>query len=85
MDESTPDAIGDRHYWGTKKLFLKWIRHGLRQKRIQLPDCNGPVSWSLGSSFFRINQNDFEEGTCQEISEETSAIQAEETPSCEPS
>jgi hypothetical protein len=28
---------------GTKKLFLKWIRIALRQKRIEVPDCNGSV------------------------------------------
>ena len=68
---------------GTKKLFLKWIRSALRQKRIEVPDRNGPVGWSLAHSFFRINQNDLEEGTPQEISEETTAIKAEEAPSCE--
>jgi hypothetical protein len=70
---------------GTKKLFLKWIRSALRQKRVEVPDRNGPVRWSLEHCFFRIDQNDLEEGTCQEISEGISAIQAEETPSCEPS
>jgi hypothetical protein len=62
---------------GTKKLFLKWIRRALRQKRIQVPDRNGPVCWSLVHSFFQINQNDLEEGRPQEISEDTSAIPAE--------
>ena len=70
---------------GMKKLFLKWIRRALRQKRIEVPDRNGPVRWSLDHSFFRINQNDLEEGSRQEISEETSAIRAEEAPSCESS
>jgi hypothetical protein len=68
---------------GTKKLFLKWIRSALRLKRIAVPACNGPVSWSLAYSFFQISHNDLEVGTCQEISEETSGIQAEEAPSCE--
>jgi hypothetical protein len=67
---------------GTKKLFLKWIRIALRQKRIEVPDCNGPVQWSLAHSFFRINQSDLEEETRQEISEEASAI-PEEAPLCE--
>ena len=62
---------------GTKKLFLKWIRRALRQKRIQVPDRNGPVCWSLVHSFFQINQNDLEEGRSQEIGEDTSAIPAE--------
>jgi hypothetical protein len=70
---------------GTKKLFLKWIRSALRQKRIEVPGCNGPVSWRLDHSFFRIDQNDLEEESRQEISEETTAIRAEEAPSCEPS
>jgi hypothetical protein len=65
---------------GTKKLFLKWIRLALRQNRIEVPDCNGPVRWSLVHSFFPIIPNDLEEGNCQEISEETSAI-PEEAPS----
>ena len=62
---------------GTKKLFLKWIRSALRQKRIEVPDFNGPVSWSLPRSFFRINQNDLEEGRRQEISEEGPGLQAQ--------
>jgi hypothetical protein len=68
---------------GTKKLFLKWIRIALRQKHIEIPDCNGPVQWNLARSFFRINQDDLEKGSRQEISEGSSAIRAEEAPSCE--
>ena len=70
---------------GTKKLFLKWIRNALRQKRIEVPDRNGPVRWNLANSFFRVGKDDQEDGTCQEISEETSAIRAEEAPLCESS
>jgi len=71
---------------GTKKWFLKWIRHGLRQKRIEVPDRNGPVSWNLDHSFFRIGQNDLGEGSRQELSEDTPATLAEEdTQSCESS
>jgi hypothetical protein len=70
---------------GTKKLFLKWIRIALRQKRIEVPDCNGPVSWSLAHIFFRISQNDLDEETGQHIREKTSAIQAEEAQSCDTS
>jgi hypothetical protein len=51
---------------GTKKVFLKCIRNGLKQKRIEVPDCNGPVRWSLAQRFFQINQHDLDEGTCQE-------------------
>ena len=58
---------------GTKKLFLKWIRGALRQKRIEVPYCNGPVRWNMAHSFFRINQNDLEEGSRHEISDEISA------------
>ena len=68
---------------GTKKLFLKWIRIALRKKRIEVPDRNGPVRWNLARSFFRINQDDLEKGSRQEISEGSSAIRAEEAPSCE--
>jgi hypothetical protein len=67
---------------GTKKLFLKWIRSALRQKRIEVPECNGPVSWRLGHSFFRINQNDLD-GGFQGMSEGTAAITAEEAQSRE--
>ena len=71
---------------GTKKLFLKWIRRALRQKRIEVPDRNGPVRWNLANSFFRINQNDLKEESRQEISDEISVIQGEEgTQSCESS
>ena len=63
---------------GTKKLFLKWIGTALRQKRIEVPDYNGPVRWSLANSFFRIHQDDLEDGTGQKISEETTTIKAEE-------
>jgi hypothetical protein len=37
---------------GTKKRFLKWIGRALRQGRIPIPDCNGPVHWSLACNFF---------------------------------
>jgi hypothetical protein len=48
---------------GTKKLFLKWIRSALRQRRIEIPDCNEPVHWSLDNSVFRIDQKNLEEGS----------------------
>jgi hypothetical protein len=71
---------------GTKKLFLKWIRRALRQKRIQVPDRNGPVRWSLAHSFFRIGQNDLAQGSRQELGEDSPATLAEEnTQSCESS
>jgi hypothetical protein len=69
---------------GTKKLFLKWIRRALRQKRIEVPDRNGPVSWNLAHGFFRIGQNDLGEGRRQELGEDIPATLAEEdTQSCE--
>ena len=70
---------------GTKKLFLKWIRRALRQKRIEVPDRNGPVRWSLANSFFPVTEDNLGEGSSQEISDEISAITAEEAWSCESS
>jgi len=49
---------------GTKKLFLKWIRRALRQKRIEVPDRNGPVRWNLAHSFFRVGTADLGDGGC---------------------
>jgi hypothetical protein len=48
---------------GTKKIFLKWIRMALRQKRIEVPDRNGPVRWSLDHRFFRAGKYAREDGT----------------------
>jgi hypothetical protein len=71
---------------GTKKLFLKWIRRALRQKRIEVLDRNGPVHRNLAHSFFRVGTDDLEDGTFQELGEESPATLAEEdTPSCESS
>jgi hypothetical protein len=67
---------------GTKKLFLKWIRIALRQKRIEVPDRTGPVHWSLTHSFFPVTEDNLGEGSGQEISDEISAITAEETRAC---
>jgi hypothetical protein len=55
---------------GTKKLFLKWIRLALRQKRIEVPECNGPVRWNLDRSFFTSSENTLREGCCQTLIEE---------------
>ena len=63
---------------GTKKLFLKWIRTALRRKRIEVPDCNGPVGWSLVHRFFRVGMDEREDGTRQDMGQETSAQGAEE-------
>jgi hypothetical protein len=70
---------------GTKKLFLKWIRRALRQKRIEIPECNGPVGWNLANSFFPVSEDNPREGSGQEISDEISAITAEEARACESS
>jgi hypothetical protein len=51
---------------GSKKVFLKWIGRALRQQRIAFPESNGPVCWSLASSFFRIDTSDHEEGSSPE-------------------
>ena len=63
---------------GTKKLFLKWIGRALRQKRIQFPEDNGPVRWSLSSSFFRVSETNVDDGNRHETAEEGPAILAEE-------
>jgi len=49
---------------GTKKLFLKWIRRTLRQKRIEVPGRNGPVRWNLAHSFFLVSETGLEEESC---------------------
>ena len=56
---------------GTKKLFLKWIQTALRQKRIEVPDCNGPIHWRLGNTFFPAGENNPDE-TCSQYSREES-------------
>jgi hypothetical protein len=63
---------------GTKKLFLKWIGRALRQKRIRLPEGNGPVRWSLPYRFFRVSETDLDDGNRHESAEESPAILAEE-------
>jgi hypothetical protein len=71
---------------GTKKSFLKWIRRALRQKRIEVPDRNGPVRWNLAHSFFQVGKDDLGEGSRQELGEDSPATLAEEdTQSCESS
>ena len=71
---------------GTKKLFLKWVRRALRQKRIEVPDRNGPVRWNLAHSFFRVGKDDLGEGSRQGLGEDSPATLVEEdTPSCESS
>jgi hypothetical protein len=66
-----------------KPQSLKDANFALRQKRIEVPDRIGPVRWSLAHSFFQAGLHDLEEGSCQEVGEETSAIQAEKALSCE--
>ncbi len=43
---------------GTKKLFLKWIRSGLRLKLIQVPESKEPVCWRLTRNFLAVDDND---------------------------
>jgi hypothetical protein len=52
---------------GSKKLFLKWMGRALRQKRIAFPERNGPVRWSLSSSFFRVSETELEEESRHEV------------------
>lgn len=56
---------------GSKKLFLKWIGRGLRQKRITFPESSGPVHWSLGTNFYRTDEmgpkDDSPQGACSKI------------------
>ena len=54
---------------GSTKVFLKWMGRGLRQKRITFPESNGPVCWSLASSFFQVAENDPLVETNQESTE----------------
>jgi hypothetical protein len=70
---------------GTKKSFLKWIGRALRQKRIQFPDGNGPIRWSLSYSSFPVMDTELDDGNPQEPSKENPAIPAEweDTQSCE--
>ena len=63
---------------GTKKMFLKWIGGALRQKRIQFPEGNGPVRWSLLYSFFRVSETNLDDRCPQETVEESPVIQAEQ-------
>jgi hypothetical protein len=51
---------------GAKKMFLKWIGSGLRQKRIRFPQANGPVRWSLAHDFFRVDETEAEEERVQQ-------------------
>jgi hypothetical protein len=60
---------------GTKKLFLKWIRTALRQKRIEVPNCNGPVSWSLTHSFFQVGNDKLREEPIPEHGEDNQTSQ----------
>jgi len=51
---------------GSKKLFLKWIGRALKQRQITFPEANGPVRWTLASSFFPINERDPEDESNRE-------------------
>jgi hypothetical protein len=70
---------------GTKRLFLKWIGRGLRKNRIQFPEGNGSVRWTLSYSFFPVRDTELEDGNPQETTEEnpTTLAEGEDTQSCE--
>ena len=61
---------------GSKRVFLKWIGRALRQNKIAFPEDYGPVSWSLASSFFRVDKRDREEASSPEASAEGCTSQA---------
>jgi hypothetical protein len=61
---------------GTKKLFLKWIRLALRQKRIVIAENTGPIRWNSFSNFFRVNENHDDAVSSQELPEECCVPQA---------
>ena len=68
---------------GSKKVFLKWMGRGLRQKRITFPESSGPVHWSLGSNFFRTGENGPEDDSPQEACSEIPTLPAtQEGESC---
>jgi hypothetical protein len=68
---------------GSKKVFLKWIGRGLRQKRITFPESSGPVHWSLGTKFFRTGGMGPEEDSPREACSEIPTLPAtQEGESC---
>jgi hypothetical protein len=68
---------------GSKKVFLKWIGRALRQKRIAFPESNGPVCWSLASSFFPISEIGLEDESPQEVGSESPTMpETQEGESC---
>ena len=68
---------------GSKKVFLKWIGRGLRQKRIAFPQSSGPVHWSLGANFFRAGEIGPEDDSPQEACSEIPTLPAtQEGESC---
>jgi hypothetical protein len=68
---------------GSKKVFLKWIGRALRQQRIAFPESNGPVCWSLASSFFRTSEIGLEDESPQEVGSESPTMpETQEGESC---
>ncbi len=61
---------------GSKKVFLKWIGRGLREKRITFPESSGPVHWSLGTNFFRTGEIGPEDESAQEVNGENPTMPA---------
>ncbi|MGD0007380.1 MAG: hypothetical protein ABSE93_02385 [Terriglobia bacterium] len=68
---------------GSKKVFLKWMGRGLRQKRITFPESSGPVHWSFGTNFFRTGEIRPEDDSPQEACSEIPTLPAtQEGESC---
>jgi hypothetical protein len=68
---------------GTKKLFLKWIGKALRKNCIRFPEGNGPVCWSLFTTFFRVSEVRPDDESSKEVHGEHSLMPAtEEGKSC---
>ena len=68
---------------GSKKVFLKWIGRGLRQKRITFPESSRPVHWSLGTHFFRTGEMGPEDDSPQEAGSDIPTLPAtQEGESC---
>jgi hypothetical protein len=61
---------------GSKKVFLKWIGRGLRQKRITFPESSGPVHWSFDTNFFRTGEIGPEDESAHEVNGENPTMPA---------
>jgi hypothetical protein len=64
------------HVSGTKKAFLKWIGTALRQERIAFPERNGPIRWTLATSFFQVSEIGLEHENPHEVGSERPTMTA---------